>query len=169
MARFATRISFSVLEKIFRIETCQTSSTSRDKSSNSTTQYAFQQVLASQRHPARLRLYDCSPRGRPRSRGCCQLWYVSSISTDLRVLKNSFTSLASTPKDFDSVNLEARAPAKCTENGCKCRKGTPQGQYCGVYTYWVLNYGKGGDVEHIYECNPQGGCCDYGVRNSCKL
>lgn len=47
---------------------------------------------------------------------------------------------------------------------CACAEGTPQGQYCGycwqVTSGWVLN--------HVYECNPQGGCYDYGVRTSCN-
>ncbi|KAF7503115.1 hypothetical protein GJ744_004292 [Endocarpon pusillum] len=58
---------------------------------------------------------------------------------------------------------------KCTYNGCKCQK-LPQGQYCGncvlisdgtyAVTYKRVN-------NHIFECNPQGGCCDYGYATDC--
>jgi hypothetical protein len=65
--------------------------------------------------------------------------------------------------------LEKRA---CKSNGCKCRKGTPQGQYCGMCldnTGFVIapNWGTGGKSDHKYECNPQGGCCDYGFSYDC--
>lgn len=71
--------------------------------------------------------------------------------------------------------IEVREPAdgleskrSCTYNGCKCAKGFPQGQYCGWGTV-VTNLGSGGDFEDAYECNPSGGCCDYGHRDDCEL
>ena len=53
---------------------------------------------------------------------------------------------------------------KLNARACACASGTPQGQYCGycpqVTSGWVWN--------HVYECNPRGGCHDYGVRTSCS-
>ncbi|CAG8696565.1 23853_t:CDS:2, partial [Gigaspora rosea] len=49
--------------------------------------------------------------------------------------------------------------SQCLNTTCLCPKppnALPQGQYCG-----------GCDNTHIYECNPQGGICDYGLRSSC--
>jgi len=66
------------------------------------------------------------------------------------------------------VTLEKRA---CETNGCECRKGTPQGRYC-----WACSaVTKAGDTSvhtgsvtgWVFECNPSGGCCAYGTRNSC--
>ncbi|CAG8595560.1 12904_t:CDS:2, partial [Funneliformis mosseae] len=39
---------------------------------------------------------------------------------------------------------------------------TPQGQYCGDILP-SSNCISG----NVYECNPEGGACDYGVRKSC--
>lgn len=46
-----------------------------------------------------------------------------------------------------------RTRRSCIPNGCRCYPGTPQGQYC---------LGS-----NVYECNPRGGCCLYGYRESC--
>jgi len=59
-------------------------------------------------------------------------------------------------------SLEKRA---CRNNGCKCKKGTKQGQYCGLCGQ-VTSLGSGG-VYDIYECNSGGGCCDYGSSSKC--
>ncbi|GES90059.1 hypothetical protein RCL_jg23845.t1 [Rhizophagus clarus] len=40
----------------------------------------------------------------------------------------------------------------------------PQGQYCGG----EIGH-PGCDPTHVYECNPECGTCDYGVRESCKI
>ncbi|PKY49360.1 hypothetical protein RhiirA4_545214 [Rhizophagus irregularis] len=45
---------------------------------------------------------------------------------------------------------------------CTCDGGQPQGQYCGI-DFVDLNC----IWDHVYECNPQGKACDYGVRGSC--
>lgn len=60
------------------------------------------------------------------------------------------------------ADLEKRA---CRDVKCKCAKGTKQGQYCGSSPH-VTDLGSGlwGD---IYECNPGGGCCDYGRNSKC--
>jgi hypothetical protein len=65
-----------------------------------------------------------------------------------------------------ALPLERRA---CANTGCKCRKdgnNLQQGQYCGnciwTSTGQYIISAKRVD-NHIYECNPEGGCCDYGV------
>ncbi|KAK1759939.1 hypothetical protein QBC47DRAFT_398743 [Echria macrotheca] len=62
----------------------------------------------------------------------------------------------------------ATALTKCPKsNGCTCKKGTKQGQYCG-WCDQVTYVGTGGRIAyHIYECNSDGGCCDYGESSSC--
>ncbi|KAL6895128.1 hypothetical protein GGI43DRAFT_411879 [Trichoderma evansii] len=60
----------------------------------------------------------------------------------------------------------------CVANGCKCSTLYPlkQGQYCGNC---VWSNGAGYIItakrvnNHVYECNPSGGCCDYGVASDC--
>ncbi|KGQ01961.1 hypothetical protein PAAG_11356 [Paracoccidioides lutzii Pb01] len=48
---------------------------------------------------------------------------------------------------------------------CQCRQGSRQGQYCGHCSQvlptadFIYN--------HVYECNPSGGCRDYGYRRDC--
>jgi hypothetical protein len=73
-------------------------------------------------------------------------------------------SLVERAAEVDGTVLTKRA---CKENGCKCKKGTPQGQYCGMCSE-VIGQGKGGNfVEDIFECNKKGGCCDYGYNKNC--
>ncbi|PGG97050.1 hypothetical protein AJ79_09364 [Helicocarpus griseus UAMH5409] len=50
-------------------------------------------------------------------------------------------------------------------DACKCREGSKQGQYCG-HCPQVLG-GDGFVWDHVYECNPSGGCHDYGYRKQC--
>lgn len=45
------------------------------------------------------------------------------------------------------------ANADCVYDGCECWPGTPQGEYC-------LG-------DNVYECSPDGSCCNYGYRDSC--
>ena len=34
---------------------------------------------------------------------------------------------------------------------------------------WVVELlGSGGSQEHVYQCNSNGGCCDYGYATDCK-
>lgn len=56
------------------------------------------------------------------------------------------------------------ALAFCTVDAkkCKCRVGTPQGTYCGTCPQLETAISA-----HVYECNPRGGCYDYGYRKSC--
>ncbi|KAK4446150.1 hypothetical protein QBC34DRAFT_470322 [Podospora aff. communis PSN243] len=65
--------------------------------------------------------------------------------------------------------VEGRA---CKYNGCKCdttRKRKPQGQFCGGCRWpdgaYVIT--KKRDKTHVYECNKDGGCCDYGYAKDC--
>ena len=66
----------------------------------------------------------------------------------------------------ESPVVEERAAAACKSNGCKCEK-VKQGQYCG-WCDAVYYFGNGGTIQHIYECNSKGGCCDYGYAAKCK-
>lgn len=63
----------------------------------------------------------------------------------------------------------ADAALACKSNGCKCQK-VKQGQYCGLdwkgSNFVVTDLGSG-DWDDIFECNPQGGCCDYGYSSKC--
>jgi len=66
---------------------------------------------------------------------------------------------------LENRDLEKRA---CRKNGCKCKKGTKQGQYCGLCDA-VTAAGSGGFfTRDIFECNPSGGCCDYGTSTVCS-
>ncbi|KAL2265828.1 hypothetical protein VTJ83DRAFT_6928 [Remersonia thermophila] len=70
-------------------------------------------------------------------------------------------------RDLSAANplVEKRA---CTANGCKCMKGLRQGQYCGNCVWkgsWVITAKR--NANHVYECNPQGGCCSYGAASDC--
>jgi len=59
----------------------------------------------------------------------------------------------------------------CKENGCSCQKGTEQGRYCGLCksgaSFYVSNRGSGGTSNDVFECNPRGGCCNYGRASDC--
>ncbi|PNP50315.1 hypothetical protein THARTR1_09023 [Trichoderma harzianum] len=67
------------------------------------------------------------------------------------------------------LSLDKRA---CKKTGCKCSTLHPlkQGQYCGNC---VWSNGDGYIItakrvnNHVYECSPSGGCCDYGVGSDC--
>jgi hypothetical protein len=57
----------------------------------------------------------------------------------------------------------------CVSNGCRCVKGLRQGQYCGACQWrgnWVISAKR--IANHLYECNPQGGCCSYGRASDCN-
>ncbi|KAK0709949.1 hypothetical protein B0T26DRAFT_630447, partial [Lasiosphaeria miniovina] len=62
--------------------------------------------------------------------------------------------------------LEKRA---CRDTGCKCVKGLRQGQYCGACV-WKGDYviTKKRYLKHIYECSPEGDCCDYDTSSDCN-
>ncbi|KAI5843218.1 hypothetical protein BZA05DRAFT_477224 [Tricharina praecox] len=70
--------------------------------------------------------------------------------------------------DDDGHMLQKRA---CKNNGCKCRPGTKQGQYCwacnAVRSAGNLNAYPSPHTGWIFECAPSGGCCAYGPRGSC--
>ncbi|RYP42871.1 hypothetical protein DL768_010165 [Monosporascus sp. mg162] len=91
---------------------------------------------------------------------------------------------SSQPRDTDihkrmAVNREDQVPPleerslekrQCNYNGCECL-WVEQDQYCGLCetgsyrTVWY--YGDGGNWNHIYECSPDGDCCDYGYARDC--
>ncbi|CAG8846640.1 30983_t:CDS:2, partial [Gigaspora margarita] len=53
--------------------------------------------------------------------------------------------------------------SQCNYNTkCKCPSSAKQGQYCGNAPGMI-----GCDSTHVYECNPYGKVCDYGLRFSC--
>lgn len=81
----------------------------------------------------------------------------------------SFTPTPLDRRDDEPTRLlEKRA---CVTQGCTCKKGTAQGRYCYMCDA-VLTCGSevGGAscMDSVFECNPDGGCCNYGLRNSCK-
>ncbi|KLJ10173.1 hypothetical protein EMPG_14439 [Blastomyces silverae] len=51
-------------------------------------------------------------------------------------------------------------------DACQCREGTKQGQYCGHCSAVLVT--PDFVYDHVYECNPSGGCMDYGKRNDCE-
>ncbi|OIW26240.1 hypothetical protein CONLIGDRAFT_634541 [Coniochaeta ligniaria NRRL 30616] len=57
----------------------------------------------------------------------------------------------------------------CSSNGCKCVSGLEQGVYCGNCVVGAGTYAvKTKRVNsHAFECNPSGGCCDYGKASDC--
>ncbi|KAF1981873.1 hypothetical protein K402DRAFT_309406, partial [Aulographum hederae CBS 113979] len=50
-------------------------------------------------------------------------------------------------------------------DGCSCVKGTKQGQYCYgcKQVYWYKDH----SYNNLHECNPDGGCCNYGYSKTC--
>ena len=70
--------------------------------------------------------------------------------------------------DRDALPLDKRA---CTPNGCACQVGY-KGQYCseclGTNGHYVItDWGDGAPKDHIFECNGNGGCCNYGAAADC--
>jgi hypothetical protein len=92
------------------------------------------------------------------------------------------------PRDlapFESVNntVEARDTEfdlnrrACNPNKCKCQ-APPYLPRTGVYcancpvsgwpgTRIVYDLGRGGSLDHVYQCNTNGDCCDYGYARDC--
>ncbi|CRK30016.1 hypothetical protein HYQ45_008139 [Verticillium longisporum] len=74
----------------------------------------------------------------------------------------------------DGLDSDGQAPAlekrACKYNGCKCNSRGKQFRSCGncVWTdngAWAIK--KKRVKNHIYECAPDGGCCDYGPAKDC--
>ena len=64
------------------------------------------------------------------------------------------------------------ANAQCTStvdgaSVCACVTGSPQGEYCGYCANVISCEEEDNCFMDVYECNPQGGCCHYGYRDSC--
>jgi hypothetical protein len=65
------------------------------------------------------------------------------------------------------ILFAASAHASCTYD-CMCKENSKQGQYCGYCPEVISCQEDEGDCyANVYECNPQGGCCLYGYRDSC--
>jgi hypothetical protein len=86
-------------------------------------------------------------------------------TTLLLVLASLATAAVLEHEARDSV-LAERA---CSSNGCKCVTGLVQGVYCGNCVVGAGTYAiKTKRVNtHAFECNPSGGCCDYGTASDC--
>jgi len=71
-------------------------------------------------------------------------------------------------RDVEGATLQKRA---CKYNGCACKKGTPQGQYCwacsAVTKVGDTSVYSGAFTGWVFECSPSGSCCAYGPRKSC--
>ncbi|CAG8787881.1 31828_t:CDS:2, partial [Racocetra persica] len=74
---------------------------------------------------------------------------------------------------YSLVFAACNPPELCVNNKCTCNPNTackcpqppnslPQGQYCGGAPNMI-----GCNHTHVYECNPSGGVCEYGYRDSC--
>ncbi len=71
-------------------------------------------------------------------------------------------------RDLDSLAATPLEKRACSSNGCKCVTGLRQGQYCGACVWkgdYVITAKR--NLNHIYECSPSGGCCDYGTASDC--
>lgn len=90
-------------------------------------------------------------------------------SPDANAIADPGSADAFGPLEARDGTLEKRA---CKPNGCHCKMGTIQGQYCygcgvvdkvGNTNVWGGHYSG-----WVFECNPKGGCCTYGPRTSCQ-
>ena len=70
--------------------------------------------------------------------------------------------------DLESLGLKAR---DCDYNGCKCLTNH-EGVWCAQCKdggqYVVRSLGDGGATDHVYQCNKNGNCCDFGYATKCK-
>lgn len=69
----------------------------------------------------------------------------------------------------DAPAAAALVGRACVANGCKCAIGLKQGVYCGNCVVGAGTYAVSTKRvrTHAFECNPSGGCCDYGVASDC--
>jgi hypothetical protein len=60
-------------------------------------------------------------------------------------------------------------PCACVANGRACLLGLVQGVYRGNCVVGAGSYAIKTDrvLNNVYECNPEGGCCDYGYASDC--
>lgn len=83
---------------------------------------------------------------------------TSAAEVDAKIKADSVVKA----RELESLGLEKRA---CRKNGCKCKKGTKQGSYCGLCSAVTDRGSDGWYTQDIFECNSSGGCCDYGKNN----
>jgi len=87
----------------------------------------------------------------------------------MRLSLLALTTILALTSALEPIVRDADAALACTKNGCKCQK-VKQGEYCGLdfkgSNFVVTDLGSG-DWDDIFECNPQGGCCDYGYSKKC--
>jgi hypothetical protein len=64
------------------------------------------------------------------------------------------------------AELESRS---CVSNGCACLLDLTPGVYCGNCVVGAGSYAIKTDrvLNNVYECNSEGGCCDYGYATDC--
>lgn len=89
-----------------------------------------------------------------------------ALSASASPAADNHASDADTSWGVDPRELTPRA---CVANGCKCVKGLNAGIYCGNCVVGAGTYAISAKrvAGHAYECNPAGGCCDYGAANDC--
>ncbi|KAM0278834.1 hypothetical protein ACHAQH_004910 [Verticillium albo-atrum] len=74
------------------------------------------------------------------------------------------------PIDARAESVEPLEKRACVYNGCRCNSRGRQFRSCGncVWTNngeWAISVKR--DLTHVYECAPDGNCCDYGYARDC--
>ncbi|CRK31248.1 hypothetical protein HYQ45_015324 [Verticillium longisporum] len=74
------------------------------------------------------------------------------------------------PIDARAKSAEPLEKRACVYNGCRCNSRGRQFRSCGncVWTNngeWAISVKR--DLTHVYECAPDGNCCDYGYARDC--
>ena len=90
--------------------------------------------------------------------------YLASLALATAIPAEDAASLS----QRDALPAEL-VPRACSANGCKCVRGLKQGVYCGNCVVGAGTYAISAKrvSTHAYECNPSGGCCDYGTASDC--
>lgn len=83
------------------------------------------------------------------------------------------TAAAVEPATARDLEIPAELSKRACKAGCSCKKGIKAGLYCGNCLVssghtMVFAITKGQSDLHIYQCNTNGGCCDYGTATKCK-
>ncbi|GAB1317099.1 hypothetical protein MFIFM68171_07309 [Madurella fahalii] len=110
--------------------------------------------------------------------------FLAPVSIVLLAVQGSSAAPGEAHKERDAVqaavvdaaeargdeSLAALGKRQCVDNGCRCDSRGRQFRSCGncVWTdtgSWVITAKR--DATHVYECAPDGSCCDYGFANDC--